>query len=365
MLEFPAFRHVDWINRRQAPAFDLAWSNIRPDWTGFIRDRLDPGLLSFSSPRGVEDLVEHLSELYGVDGSRIMLTNGCSEANWIAMVSSIGPGSRVLVEKPIYKPLMEIPRALGAGIITIKRRPPRFEFDLDEMDRKLSGGIDLFIMQNHNNPTGRALFEEELRDIARILGKHRVPVLVDEVYRDYAMTFTGAGAVRAFPSMVEIYDRAIITSSMTKVYGAGGLMSGWMVGPRRILNRAARNKMYTVPMTNPISHYITLDILRNAHRVLPGYFAGIREKENLVYQWAAGRGDVVWSRPDGCAVGFLCYDHPQDSVELCERLYNEKDVRVIPGDFFHIGRGFRIALSPKYEILKEALKRMDDLLDTL
>lgn len=365
MFEFPHFRHVEWINDRRPPKYDLAWSDIRPEWKGHIDTSFDPKMISASKPTGLDDLLAYLSDAYGADRSRTMLVNGCSEGNWLAFCSTIGPGSKVLIEKPIYTPLIEIPKTLGAKVTTIKRRAPDYRFDLSELEERVSSGCDLLVMQNHNNPTGRALMKADLQEIASILDRYKVPVLCDEVYRDYAMTFSSGGSRNAFPSMVELYDRAIVTSSVTKVYGASTLMNGWLIGPKRVINRARSIKIFTVPMVNSIANRIALDLLRNRHKVLPEYFSKIRKKEQLVSQWAAGRDDVHWSSPDGCAVGFLTYDHSIPSIDICDRLYNEKEVRVIPGTFFHNEHGFRISLAADYQILKDALLSMDDLFDTL
>ena len=364
-LDFPIFRHVEWINSRPPPEYDLAWSNIKPDWKGVISECTDLSLMPASSPLGRPELREYLSGIYDTEPDRIVLTNGCSEANWLAYLATIRRGSKVLIEKPVYTPLIEIPKALGAEVSTIKRRPPDYRFDLQELDEKLSSGCDLFVMQNLNNPTGKALLEPELKAISSILDSHGVYALSDEVYRDFAMNFTDEECIRVLPSLADVYDKAIATSSVTKVYGAGTLMGGWLVGPKRIINRARRLKIYSTPMVNHMANDMVLNVLKNAHKVLPPNFALIRENEKLVSQWAAGRDDVSWSSPDGCAVGFLLYDHHMQSADLCEMLYKEKDIRVIPGEFFHQERGFRISLAADYEILKEALLRIDNTFDSL
>jgi aspartate/methionine/tyrosine aminotransferase len=364
-MDFPIFRHVEWINNRPPPQYDLAWSNIKPDWSGVISGYPDLSLMPASSPLGRPELTEYLSGIYDIEPDRIVLTNGCSEANWLAYLATIKRGSKVLIEKPIYTPLIEIPKALGAEVTTIKRRPPQYRFDMEELDQKLSAGCDLFVMQNLNNPTGKALLEPELRAISSLLDRHGVYALSDEVYRDFAMNFTDEECIRVLPSLADVYGKAIATSSVTKVYGAGTLMGGWLVGPKRIVNRVRRLKIYSTPMVNHMANLMTLEVLTNAHKVLPSCFDSIRESEKLVSQWAAGRDDVHWSSPDGCAVGFLHYDHDMPSADLCEMLYEEKEIRVIPGEFFHQEKGFRISLAGDYEKLKEALRRIDSTFDSL
>ncbi|MGA1793229.1 MAG: aminotransferase class I/II-fold pyridoxal phosphate-dependent enzyme [Thermoplasmatota archaeon] len=365
-LEFPKFRHVEYIVNRPPPRYDMAWSNILPQWPGVMEAAKDPGLISAGGPLGDGGLLDHLASQYNVERDRVVLTNGCSEANTLAFLSSLRKGDRVLIEKPIYTPLLEIPKALGCEVQTIKRRPDGYKFDLRELREKIETlKPSLFVMQNLNNPSGKALFEPDLRDIAKLLSDHDLPVLVDEVYRDFAMHLVDGKLMNAFPSMVEIYDKAIITSSVTKVYGAGGLVTGWMVAPKRIANRARRTKIYTVPMVFHMGERVAHRLLRSRDAVMPGEFAKLREKLNLVSAWAKGRNDVHWSEPDGCAVGFLRYGHDIPSVEACEKLYTEHQVRVVPGEFFHIENGFRLGVAGDYENLKEGLAQIDRFLDSL
>lgn len=363
-MDLPPFRHVQWITDREPPRLDLAWSNIKPDWKDVVDIPNDHELLSASDPNGDAGLISFLSEEYDIDPSRIMLTNGCSEANFLAMMSYLTPGSTVIVEKPVYTPLIELPRAMGCTIHTIKRRAPDFLIDIEELKQKTDSlEPDLVVLQNLNNPTGKLLEEHDLEDISRVLQRRNIPVLVDEVYRDFAMSFMDSTPIHAAPSMVQIYDKGIITSSVTKVYGGGGLVTGWMIGPKRTVNKARRMKIYSVPMVNHWGNRVALSILKNRHRVLPDEFEGIRKRSNLVSTWAKGRDDVRWSEPDGCAVGFLTYDHDIDSIDLCEELYKGHDVRVIPGAFFHQEKGFRISLASPYDVIKEALVEIDSLLD--
>jgi aspartate/methionine/tyrosine aminotransferase len=365
-FDLPKFRHVRYIVNKPAPRYDLAWSNILPKWPGVMDAGSDPGLLSAGDPLGDRSLLSHISSMYGVDLSRTVITNGCSEANFLAFLSTLKKGDKVLIEKPIYTPLIEIPRALGCEVHTIKRRPDRYMFDLKELREKIETvSPDLFVVQNMNNPAGKAIFEPELKDIVKVLSDHDLPVLVDEVYRDFAMYMDDGDLVNAFPSMVELYDKAIITSSVTKVYGAGGLMTGWMVGPKRIINRARRSKIYSVPMVSHVGNRIALEILNMRDRILSEEFSVLREKLNVISSWAKGRKDVHWSEPDGCAVGFLRYDHDIPSVEVCDRLYDEHDVRIIPGEFFHLEKGFRLSAAGDIESLKGGLMEIDRFFDRI
>jgi aspartate/methionine/tyrosine aminotransferase len=152
---------------------------------------------------------------------------------------------------------------------------------------------------------------------------------------------------------------------VTKVYGAGGLVTGWLVAGKRLIQRAKRTKIMIDPMVSNHGNKLALAVLRNRDQVLPDAFTALREKLRLVMTWAKGRDDVTWSEPDGCAVGFLRYEYDVPSLAFCESLYREYETRTIPGEFFRIEKGFRIGLTRPYEEIKGGLGMIDRFLDDL
>jgi aspartate/methionine/tyrosine aminotransferase len=261
--------------------------------------------------------------------------------------------------------MLEVPRALGCEISFIKRRPDPYRIDVRELREKLEKGADLLVLQNHNNPSGKAIQGPDLIDIAKACADNGVPVLCDEVYRDFALSPSEGGLKNPLPSMVQLYEKGITTGSVTKVYGAGGLVTGWMVAGKRTVQRARKAKIMIDPMVSNWGNKVALAILKNRDMVLPGAFAELREKLRLVMTWAKGRDDVHWSEPDGTAIGFLRYEHDLPSLEFCERLYRDYETRAIPGEFFHIEKGVRIGLTRPYEEIKGGLGMLDRFLDDL
>ncbi|MDG6224945.1 MAG: aminotransferase class I/II-fold pyridoxal phosphate-dependent enzyme [Candidatus Thermoplasmatota archaeon] len=366
MLSFPPFRHVNWILDLPRPEYDLATSNMLPDWSAFLEppDPLD--MMRCGNPKGDPGLIRYLEEDYRVTKDRVLITNGTSEANHLAYLSLLKKGATVLIEKPIYTPLLEIPKAMGCRISFVNRRPDDYRVDLRELKQKAELGADLLVLQNHNNPSGKALQEHELRDIVKVCSDNDIPILCDEVYRDYALSpGEGERLMNPIPSIVSLYDKGIATSSVTKVYGATGLVTGWMIGAKRVVQRARSIKIMTDPMISNYGNRLALQALKARDHVLPEAFSALREKLRLVSSWARGRKDVHWSAPDACAIGFLRYDHRLSSLDFCRRLYHDHGTRAVPGAFFHAERGLRIGLTAPYEEIRGGLERIDALLDEI
>ena len=115
------------------------------------------------------------------------------------------------------------------------------------------------------------------RDFQRLAGLG-VPVLVDEVYRDFLGPDAGPVAARYGEDM-------ITTGSLTKVYGLGGLRLGWILArPLWIerMRRAAENPRVSMKVSALMEHCseqpapTAVDLYRPAFETMWELFGGDR-----------------------------------------------------------------------------------------
>src|SRR5438128_9787098 len=145
----------------------------------------------------------------------VTMADGTSMANMLAMAGLIAPGDEVLIEHPVYEPLVAAARFLGAEVRHFARQGPEFALDPAAVDAAVTARTTLIVLANLHNPTGNLADTETLRAIGA-LGPR---VLIDEVYLDAAGQPTAALLGEAF----------VCTSSLTKVYGLSGLRCGWIL----------------------------------------------------------------------------------------------------------------------------------------
>ena len=80
----------------------------------------------------------------------------------------------------------------------------------------------MICINNPNNPTGALMSEATLKAIVEIAQSVGAWILCDEVYRHLTQTDTWS------PSIVDLYDKGISVSSMSKVFSLAGLRLGWI-----------------------------------------------------------------------------------------------------------------------------------------
>src|SRR5580700_9505151 len=81
---------------------------------------------------------------------------------------------------PIYESMIDY---VGARAVPIRLREEKdFSFDVDELASLISDRTRLIILNSPQNPTGGVLSQQDIRDIAEVIGDRNIMVLSDEIY---------------------------------------------------------------------------------------------------------------------------------------------------------------------------------------
>jgi aspartate/methionine/tyrosine aminotransferase len=167
--------------------------------------------------------------------------------------------------------------------------------------------------------------------------------------------------VRA-PSLRDVTDRGVVTSSVSKGWGAPGLRVGWAVGDPAWLVPARTVHGYAVTGTATPAQWAALTLLENSDTIL----AEARAAVGLRWQALAAAlreelGQVV-TPPDGTFYHFLPLPASAyvDPLALCLKLRDEAKVVLIPGLAFGEGgrKHARLSFAATPEQLREGVRRL-------
>src|SRR5262245_36926203 len=324
--------------------------------------------LGYTQSNGTLELRHTLAALYpGADEDDVEVTNGGSEANYLCVWSLVEPGDEVVMMVPNYMQAWGLARGFGTEVRPWPLREPgagspRWEVDLDALRRLVTLKTKLVLLCNPNNPTGARLSGPELDAICAIAGRHGAWVLADEIYRGAELDG------RETASLWGRYERAIVTSGLSKAYGLPGLRIGWIVAPRERIASFWSHHDYTTIAPGALSDLlarIALDPARRK-RILERTQRILLRNYPLLREWLGARGAMFEHvAPEAGAIAFARYHHDIDSSELVTRLREEHSVLIVPGDHFHMDRYLRIGFGYDPASLGEGLRRLGALLDTL
>ncbi len=348
-MEFERFDLLARVLEGHARAkYDLSSSDMpgfRLSDYGMIPDRL----LAESFVGGSPELRAEIARIHGGRAEDYLITAGASEANFAVCAALLKPGDRVLVEHPTYQPLKAIPRGLGAQVSALERPEARgFRVTAEDARTVLPDGLRLLILTNLNNPTGTALDPADVRGFASLAVERGFYVLVDEIFRELAFD-------RETPTIGGLNDRTIVTSSVSKFYGAGGLKIGWIRAAPAVRAKLQSVLDYLSATPAAPSEAIALAVLRNREKTVARNRRLIEEGRKVAREWATSEPDLVWHDP----VGHLTFPGVGgDSARLADLLLREYGTFIAPGESFDEPGHFRLNIGLGAERLHEGLTRV-------
>ncbi|KUK85798.1 MAG: Aminotransferase class I and II, partial [Synergistales bacterium 58_81] len=294
--------------------------------------------MTYGDIKGSERLRGLIGELYeDRDPERVLVMNGGSAANFLALFTLVEPGDRVISVWPTYQQLTSIPKAFGARVDILQLRPENSWLpDTEELGKMAESGVDLICLNNPNNPTGSLMDRGMLEKISAIARKHGAWILCDEAYR---------GLVHepgvSVPSMADIYEKGVSTGSMSKVFSLAGLRSGWMTGPRGFIEEAFSRRDYTTISCGPLSDSLAVVALENKGKIMERNLKIIRESVGLLGEWIDSEPLFHWITPRAGTTAFVGYDMDIPSDEFCVDLLGTTGTFLLPGSCFGIDKRLR------------------------
>jgi aspartate/methionine/tyrosine aminotransferase len=319
-----------------------------------------PADLPYGAPEGEygdPELRAAIARRAGVTPERVFATAGTSLANFLVYLAQ-ARGAPVAVETPAYESLLATAPLLGGRTTTFRRVEERgWRVDRASLRAAPVPGTRLVAVTDLHNPTGAALADDDLALLVEEARRVGARVLVDEVYLDLAIPARPSAAVR--------HPEAIVTNSLTKAHGLGGLRVGWSVADPETIERVARVNDLVCPAHATPSNAIAKAYLAGAQEALARRLPAVATALEQADAWVRARRDVSWERPHGGLSGFLRLPAGIDGDRLAAHALSVHGVQVVPGSFFQSPRHVRVSYGLPPAALAAALAALGRALDDL
>ncbi|NOZ58416.1 MAG: histidinol-phosphate transaminase [Euryarchaeota archaeon] len=205
------------------------------------------------------ELKRRLGDYTGLGAENIAVASGAGELLSLICTLFLEPLDRVVIPLPTYTMYAFLAMLRDASIAYVE--PPGEElYPPVEEIAGASRDAKLVFLCSPNNPTGRALEEDEVLEVVE---GTRAAVVVDEAYYEFRGRSVAGG--------VEEYENLIVVRSFSKFFGLAGLRVGYALANARIASLLEK-------IRNPFC------ISRIAERAAVAalgeleYYTGVREK---------------------------------------------------------------------------------------
>ena len=348
------------------PDFETPWH---------IRDEgiyaFERGRTFYTANAGLKDLRTEINNYlqrrqglsYNPD-NEIVVTVGGSEAIDIALRAMLNAGDEVIIPQPSYvsyEPCTVL--ADGVPVIINLKAENEFRLTAEELENAITDKTKVLILPFPNNPTGSIMEKEDLESIAKVIIKHDIFVISDEIYSELSYKNKHI----SIASIDGMKERTILINGFSKSYAMTGWRLGYACGNKDIIAQMTKIHQYAIMCAPTISQYAAVDALKNGDEDVEKMKKSYNQRRRFLMN-AFKEMDLECFEPFGAFYVFPCIkEFGMTSEEFATRFLEEEKVAAIPGTALgDSGEGYlRISYAYSLEKLKIAMDRLKNFVTRL
>ncbi len=327
---------------------------------------IEQGYTSYTSNKGLLKLrsyiAQDLKKQHGLEydaNDEILVTVGVSEGVDLVMRSIMDPGDKILIPVPSYVSYGPVAELAGgiAKFISLKQKNG-FKLTSEDIEKNMDGDVKAILLNYPCNPTGVTYTRKELLALNKVIQKHDILVISDEVYD--ALTYDFAHT--PFATLPGAKERTVYLNGFSKNYAMTGWRVGFACGPKDIIAAMTKIHQYTIMCVPIMSQMAACEALIGPRKPMDDMKREYHRRRDFV----VGRLNEVGLRchkPQGAFYAFPSIRKTGlSSVAFASQLLKKKKVAVVPGTAFGPeGEGYiRISYASGFDQLKEAFVRIEE-----
>lgn len=291
----------------------------------------------YAMPPGIIKLRTQIAKLMLKAGctlnpDEIIITNGATEAVFLALRALCKPGDTLMIGTPIYFNFLQLIQSLGIRVLEIPMspveglQPEAVQAALDQ--HKVQACL---VISNFNNPLGNCIPDNAKQKLHEIFKRYNVPLIEDDINGDLSFSHQRPSVIKSF----DTEGHGILCSSFSKTL-APGYRLGW-IAPGRYFDAIKRQKLVT-NIASPTPTQLTFA----EFLISGGYEHNLRSIKKIYAKKVAQMADAVAqyfppgtriTRPYGGFTLWVEMPEASDSLKLYH-LAHQRGISIAPGHLF-------------------------------
>lgn len=318
---------------------------------------LDPQELSvsFGDPwTAANRFQERLATWLELPTEDLLYTPGGTGGTLLALLALTKAESHIVVECPIYEPMLRQAQRLGTAERLLRRPESNWRLPLDDAEKLVSDETSLVMITEPHNPSGCFAPSQDVLELAALCHKHGAVLLINEVYRRFSER----------PSYHGMAENIVTVSSLSKLLGSYWARLGWLTAPKALMKKLRLAHM-TMGMPAAPNAEVGLAILDRADELRARAIDVSQKGAQVVDRFVRETSSLSWHPPQGPGFGCVALPPGVDDVHLSEKLHEERGVLLIPGTFFDAPETLRISWLQSGDALENGLELLGEALESL
>jgi aspartate aminotransferase len=343
------------------------------------KNAIDEGkYFAYPPVAGYQDLREALAAKYQKENNvpykaeNIVVSNGAKQSIANAMLALLNAGDEVIVFSPYWVSYDALVRLAEATPVMVKGGiETDFKVTAAQVEAAVTSKTKAIIFSSPCNPTGTVFSKAELEAIAKVVVKHNLIAIADEIYEH--INFTGERvSIAAFPGM---FERTITVNGFAKGYAMTGWRVGYIAAPKWIADGCNKVQGQITSANCSIAQRAALAAISGDQAPTFKMVDEYKKRREIVYNLLKQIPGIKSNYPQGAFYFFpdvSAYYGKSDGTitikdgdDFCMYMLEKAHVSMVPGGAFGDPKCVRLSYAASEKDLREAMKRIGEALGKL
>ena len=334
---------------------------------------LNEGKTKYAPNAGIKELRQEIAKTvkrtHGLDydwETETIITACGMDTLRIASLALLEADDEMLIPDPTWANHPNHPfMASGRPVRVPVYEKDGFMYDVDELEKHITGKTKVLLLNSPSNPTGGVCTEKQMAEICSFCIDHDLFVVSDEVYQHIIYDGLRFCSPAMMPKMKE---RTLICNSFSKTYAMTGWRLGYAVGPADVIRAVELINENSLASVNTFVQYAGIRALADPQDCVREMCARFQARRDMVYSGINQIDGLSCIKPKGAFYAFVnIKETGLSSEDFARRLIEEQQVCVVPGNGFgEAGEGFvRLSYATSEANIQEGLRRIAAFMETL
>ncbi len=298
---------------------------------------------------------------------QICVCSGAKPAIYNALMAIANHGDEIIAPAPCWDSYTALIKLTGAKPVFVLTNKDN-SLDLDAIEKAITPKTKAVLICTPNNPTGAVYSEESLRKLAKIICKHNLYIIVDEIYEK--IIYDGEKHFSIGSISPEVWEHTITINGFSKTYSMTGWRMGYAAANEEVSKAIAMMQTLTSSNTNSIAQYACFTALQGSQEDTAKMVAEYDRRRKYLAKRIADIDGMKCVLPKGAfyaypdVTGYYGASYKgkkiKSSLDWTEFILNVAQVVLVPGEAFNNpGGNARIAYCYSMEELAECMNRIE------
>ncbi|OGQ07492.1 MAG: aspartate aminotransferase [Deltaproteobacteria bacterium RIFCSPLOWO2_12_FULL_40_28] len=337
-------------------------------------DAIKNGFTKYTAVGGIDELKEAIIHKIKTDleinysKQEILISNGGKHSLYNIAQVLFEEGDEVIIPAPYWVSYPDQVLLNDAQPIFVETTDQtHFKILPEQLEKAITQKTKAFILNTPSNPTGTAYSRDELLNLAKVLEKHKIFCIADEIYDKIVYNgFKHVSIASLSPAMKEL---TLIVNGASKAYSMTGWRMGYAAGPEKIIAAMAKVQGQVTSNVCSITQKACVEAFKGSQNFIAKMVSEFEKRRDMIVDGLNAIPGICCFKPQGAFYvfpniqGLYGKKTPQHGLiesadSFANYLLQDEKVVVVPGEGFGAKDYMRLSYASSLKNIEEGLKRI-------